>query len=67
MVYHFLFNISDVKEASHSEELVLNTVSTLNNLSFYNDPESIVQQRQVQITQSKSTFLFVLKNNFLYS
>ena len=59
-----------MKEASHSEELVLNTVSTLNNLSFYNDAESIVQQRQVQITESKSTItisLFVLKNNFLYS
>ena len=70
MVYHFFLNISEVKEASHSEELVLNTVSTLNNLSFYNDAESIVQQRQVQITESKSTItisLFVLKNNFLYS
>ena len=64
----FFFNISEVKEASHSEELVLNTVSTLNNLSFYNDAESIVQQRQVQITESKPTItIFVLKNNCLYS
>jgi len=55
LVYHFLWNISEVKEASHSEELVLNTVSTLNNLSFYNDAESVVLQRQVQITESKST------------
>ena len=54
-MYHFLLNILEVKEASHSEELVLNTVSTLNNLSFYNDAESIVQQRQVQITESKPT------------
>ena len=64
----FFFNISEVKEVSHSEELVLNTVSTLNNLSFYNDAESIVQQRQVQITESKPTItIFVLKNNCLYS
>ena len=64
LVYHFLLNISEVKEVSHSEELVLNTVSTLNNLSFYNDAESIVQQRQVQITESKPTItIFVLKNN----
>ena len=68
LVYHFLLNILEVKEASHSEELVLNTVSTLNNLSFYNDAESIVQQRQVQITESKPTItIFVLKNNCLYS
>ena len=57
-----------MKEASHSEELVLNTVSTLNNLSFYNDAESVLLQRQVQITESKSTItIFVLKNNCLYS
>lgn len=45
--------IVDVKDAAHSEELVLNTVSTLNNLSFYNDVDSVVQQRQVEITESK--------------
>lgn len=57
-----------MKEASHSEELVLNTVSTLNNLSFYNDAESVLLQRQVQITESKSTItIFVSKNNCLYS
>jgi len=45
--------IVDVKDAAHSEELVLNTVSTLNNLSFYNNVDSVVQQRQVEITESK--------------
>ena len=45
--------IADVKDATHSEELVLNTVATLNNLSFYNDVDSVVQQRQVEITESK--------------
>lgn len=45
--------IVDVKDATHSEELVLNTVATFNNLSFYNDVDSVVQQRQVEITESK--------------
>lgn len=44
----------DLKDAANSEELVLNTVATLNNLSFYNDADSVVQQRQVEITESKS-------------
>lgn len=47
--------IADVKDATNSEELVLNTVATLNNLSFYNSVESAVQQRQVEITESKLT------------
>ncbi|XP_020605577.1 armadillo repeat-containing protein 2-like [Orbicella faveolata] len=46
-----LIQILDVKDATHSEELVLNTVATLNNLSFYNDVDSVVQQRQVEITE----------------
>lgn len=45
--------VVDVKDAASSEELVLNTVATLNNLSFYNDSGSVVQQRQVEITESK--------------
>lgn len=46
-----LIQILDVKDALVSEELVLNTVSTLNNLSYYNSAESVVQQRQVEITE----------------
>lgn len=46
-----LIQILDVKDAASSEELVLNTVATLNNLSFYNDSGSVVQQRQVEITE----------------
>lgn len=52
----FLWMFADVKDAHVNEELVLNTVSTLNNLSFYNSAESVVQQRQVEITQSELTF-----------
>ncbi|XP_067050151.1 armadillo repeat-containing protein 2-like [Acropora muricata] len=46
-----LIQILDVKDATNNEELVLNTVATLNNLSFYNDADSVVQQRQVEITE----------------
>ena len=51
-----------MKDATHSEELVLNTVATLNNLSFYNDVDSVVQQRQVEITESK----FFIKLLFIH-
>lgn len=46
-----LIQILDIKNAVNNEELVLNTVATLNNLSFYNDDDSVVQQRQVEITE----------------
>lgn len=46
-----LIHILDVKDATDSEELVLNTVATLNNLSFYNDTDSVLQNRQVEITK----------------
>ena len=57
---YFLWIITDVKDANTSEELVLNTVATLNNLSFYNDADSVVQQRQVEITESKLK-LYIIK------
>ena len=61
----FLWVVADIKNAVNNEELVLNTVATLNNLSFYNDDDSVVQQRQVEITESKldaagSTALYLL-------
>lgn len=55
IISYFLWIFADVKDALVSEELVLNTVSTLNNLSYYNSAESVVQQRQVEITESKLT------------
>lgn len=55
IISYFLWIFTDVKDALVSEELVLNTVSTLNNLSYYNSAESVVQQRQVEITESKLT------------
>lgn len=66
----FLFAdyIVDVKDVNNSEELVLNTVATLNNLSFYNDADSVVQQRQGEITESKFKFYFdqlCLSDNFI--
>ena len=44
---------AEIKDVNNSEELVLNTVATLNNLSFYNDADSVVLQRQLEITESK--------------
>lgn len=55
IISYFLWIFTDVKDALVSEELVLNTVSTLNNLSYYNSAESVVQQRQVEITESRLT------------
>lgn len=55
IISYLLWIFTDVKDALVSEELVLNTVSTLNNLSYYNSAESVVQQRQVEITESRLT------------
>lgn len=55
IISYFLWIFTDVKDALVSEELVLNTVSTLNNLSYYNSAESVVQQKQVEITESRLT------------
>ena len=56
-----------MKDATNSEELVLNTVATLNNLSFYNDGDSVIQQRQVEITESKLKVLFNNLSQWLFS
>ncbi len=37
----------------NSEELILNTVATINNLSFYNLPSSAVTKRQLPLAQSE--------------
>ncbi|XP_031553121.1 armadillo repeat-containing protein 2-like [Actinia tenebrosa] len=49
---NILLQILDTKSIETNEELVLNTVATLNNLSFYQDSSSVVLQRQVDITES---------------
>ena len=60
IILNFALIVADVKDATDSEELVLNTVATLNNLSFYNDTDSVIQNRQVEITKSKSNSTILL-------
>lgn len=43
--------ISETKEVSTSEELVLNTVATINNLSFYNTKTSAITTLQVRVLE----------------
>lgn len=43
--------ISETKEVSSSEELVLNTVATINNLSFYNTKTSAITTLQVRVLE----------------
>ena len=38
---------------NENAELVLNTIATINNLSFYNVKGSSVLERQLQVSQSK--------------
>ncbi|XP_013385891.1 armadillo repeat-containing protein 2-like [Lingula anatina] len=48
----WLLHIIDTKDMSTSEELVLNSVATINNLSFYHVPGSAVVKKQQQVTES---------------
>ena len=43
----------DVKSIELNEELILNTVATLNNLSFYQGDSIALSQRQLDITEGK--------------
>jgi hypothetical protein len=52
-IFSFLCYFLDTKCIESNEELVLNTVATLNNLSFYQDGNSVVLQRQLDITECK--------------
>lgn len=45
------FIILETKEVSSSEELVLNTVATINNLSFYNTKTSAITTLQVRVLE----------------
>lgn len=40
------------------EELVLNTLATLNNLSYYPEPDSYVVQRQQEVTEREELISF---------
>lgn len=44
-------SILETKEVSSSEELVLNTVATINNLSFYNTKTSAITTLQVRVLE----------------
>ena len=58
-MYLFTF-FSEYKDISTSEELVLNTVITINNLSFYNTPGSAITERQIGIARCKYRFYTLL-------
>ena len=50
---------TDLFSVSDHEELVLNTLATLNNLTYYADPSSFIVQRQTEVAESKyNTELF---------
>ncbi|KAK3739022.1 hypothetical protein QZH41_010480 [Actinostola sp. cb2023] len=54
---NMLLQILEVKSIESNEELVLNTVSTLNNLSFYQGDNSVVSQKHLDITESLLSLL----------
>lgn len=57
----FLLKVLETKEVSSSEELVLNTVATINNLSFYNTKTSAITTLQVRVLEV--LLKLVLANN----
>ena len=42
---------SESKNESDNEELLLNTIATINNLSFYNTKQSAVVRKQLHIAE----------------
>ncbi|CAI9556625.1 unnamed protein product [Staurois parvus] len=56
-----LIHILEYKLIDECEELVINTVATLNNLSFYENDSSTVTKRRLEI--SKLMFKLLLSNN----
>ncbi|KAJ8315287.1 hypothetical protein KUTeg_007437 [Tegillarca granosa] len=47
-----LMSVLEVKELSTSEELVLNTVATINNLSYYTTKTSAITAHQIRVIES---------------
>ncbi|OCT80393.1 armadillo repeat-containing protein 2 [Xenopus laevis] len=56
-----LMQILEYKSIDECEELVINTVATVNNLSFYQDDTSVITKKRLEI--SKSLFKLLLCNN----
>ena len=52
-----LLFIADSRDVTDSEELILNTVATINNLSFYSVKTSVILSQQMQLAECK----FVIK------
>ena len=46
-----LFDISDRKTLQGNEELVLNSMATINNLSYYNTSDSAIRYKQMKLAQ----------------
>ncbi|XP_041354443.1 armadillo repeat-containing protein 2-like [Gigantopelta aegis] len=46
-----LLNILDTRDISDSEELILNTVATINNLSFYSVKTSVIMSQQMELAE----------------
>ncbi|XP_061176432.1 armadillo repeat-containing protein 2-like isoform X2 [Saccostrea echinata] len=57
----YLLKVLETKDVSSSEELVLNTVATINNLSFYNTKTSAITTHQVRVLEA--LLKLVLANN----
>ena len=47
-------SISECKDIDTSEELVLNTVACINNLSYFNCKNSAVTTHQIRVLECKS-------------
>ena len=46
----------ETKNETNNEELILNTIATVNNLSFYNTKQSAVVKKQLHIAQCRYLF-----------
>ena len=54
----FLFYL-EVKDFTNSEELVLNTIATINNLSYYTEENTALAMKRNTVTQCMMCFLNV--------
>ena len=50
---------SEHKDLAANEELILNTVATITNLSFYNNDDSVINKEQVLVAEGKSLCFYV--------
>jgi len=62
---------TEFKDVAVNEELVLNTIVTINNLSFYNVVGSVITNKRLAITERKSfnceCFQFVMADVYSFN